>query len=338
MGVIHHSVKESEFYGLKIGRIDRVDDFNATELADEIYSGQYDLVKMKLSFRNKELFVKLGELPFFTEHYNYITLQRRQLKIDEELSVDSSLRFELYDGSQKSELRSTLEKILSENEDNVYYNSALLSCVISNGHLLKNSLDYYLEINHTVDSNLFMFLGKYGEQTVGVCSFRKTANGEAEGVIYGVIPEFRNQNLAISFLHHSLKTLAKNGVTFFNTEVLYSNAKSLYPHIHAGFKPAGLYLNLNIFPLLDKKIASFSVSSDNWTGGIVSWMADFYKTHFQVESVLCGISSLKGHIAKLEVNAQIDFVLCLMSPKYFLLRSEDVYIMGTFTAVDGGLL
>lgn len=259
MSIIKFSENESAYYGVKVGRTDRLQSVDLDNLETQINAEQYDIVKVKLDLKEKDLFEKLNRLPYFIENYSIITLQKRVLSANEELIVNDILEFELYDGTQTEELRNILEQILLN--DNIFYNTLLLDSVKPNSnHSVVDLLDYYLLINNSINSNDYMFIAKIEEKAIGLCSFRKTKNNEAEGILYGIIPEFRNKRLAEALLNFSLHTLANAGVETFNTEVLFQNKKSLYPHIKSGFKPAGLYLNAILYPMTRKSNLVFQTN------------------------------------------------------------------------------
>lgn len=260
MNMLYLSENESLASGLKIGRSGRQVNIDTRSLWADIEIQGFDWVKLKTELSDRAVFLNLDQLPCFIEPFNMIALQKAVPKFAA-LPLDCEISFEPYDGSQRDEVKQTLLDILSE-DTNLYYESDIYDALMPGAKQKTQSLEYYLSMNHQMDSDRFLFIGRNREQeAVGVCSFMKTSATEAEGVIYGVRPAFRSQNFASIFLQHSINTLAEAGVQTFFTEVQYYNFRSLYPHLKSGFKPAGLYVNLNLFPFLNSEIEHFNCRS-----------------------------------------------------------------------------
>jgi len=262
MSMLYLSENESQSIGLKIGRAGRRTNIETLALWKDIQSQQFDWVKLKTELSDRAVFSDLDQLPCFIEPFNIIALQKAVPQFAA-LPHDCEISFELYDGIQAPEVRNTLLDILSE-DTNLYYQSDIYDALMPKGAQTERSLEYYLSMNHQVHSDRFLFIGRNREgEAVGVCSFMKTSGAEAEGVIYGVRPAFRSQQYAGIFLQQSINTLAEAGIQAFFTEVQYYNFRSLYPHLKSGFKPAGLYANLNLFPFLSSGIEQFSCRGKN---------------------------------------------------------------------------
>jgi predicted acetyltransferase len=248
MTQLHYSAQESANTGLRIARCGRLKSISARDIWSEIETEAYDLVKIKAELSAPDIFSEIERFPCFSMPFNIIALQKKTPEFIP-FSAENELVFELYDGTQKEEVKEIISDIQGK-DTNLYYDSDIYQALISTDQQQSASMEYYLSMNNSLDASRYLFIGRNLEGVgVGICSFMQTNETDAEGVIYGVRPKFRSRQYAAIFLQQSLNTLAEAGTQNFFTEVQYYNFRSLYPHINQGFKPAGLYVNLNLFPL-----------------------------------------------------------------------------------------
>lgn len=298
MKMIKYSEHESKLYNLKIGRTDRIETLNNEQILSEINTCNYDMIKMKVSLEERTLFNKLNRLPFFYEHYNIITHQKRKIIPHEILEIDSNIEFELYKGELKEELKIALYEMLIN--DSVFYDSDLSGFIKNDSKYINNSIEYFLSLNHAINPSVYLFIGRLNNQIAGLCSFKRIENNEAEGIIYGIIPKYRDKKLAQSFLNFAIKSVSNEKFDFFNTEVLALTYKSLYPHIRSQFKPVGIYANLTLYPMLNiKNVISRSSISNLWEN-----VELFIKNNFKLKTF-----KVKNEIVEMKGNLMLFYSL-----------------------------
>jgi len=303
MSRLSFSKDESERIGLRIGRSGRQSDLHPKSLTEEIIKNKLDVVKIKVPLESDEVFSKLDELPYFWEPLNLITHQQH-LIIDGSRPIDPSLTFELYNGENPAELLQIVKRISGE-DTNLYYQSGLHELFFPDRVFWSSAHEYYLAMINNENPERFLFIGRDKEGApMGICSFQKIAGNQAEGVIYGVLPEHRGKNLAMSFLNKSINTLYKEGVSRFNTEVQYFNFRSLYPHIQMGFKPVGMYMNVEVFPML-----AYAKTEDvEIRGNLLQSIEDLLWRSYQQEYGIDPKLKLKKVRGDLEIMGQTDSV------------------------------
>jgi predicted acetyltransferase len=282
MTQLHYSAQESANTGLRIARCGRLKSISARDIWSEIETEAYDLVKIKAELSAPDIFSEIERFPCFSMPFNIIALQKKTPEFIP-FTAENELLFELYDGTQKEEVKEIISDIQGK-DTNLYYDSDIYQALISTDQQQSTSMEYYLSMNNSLDASRYLFIGRNLEGVgVGICSFMQTNETDAEGVIYGVRPKFRSRQYAAIFLQQSLNTLAEAGTQNFFTEVQYYNFRSLYPHINQGFKPAGLYVNLNLFPLQTHYLESFTCSGKHVKVAVADWLSQYLHTGLSTE-------------------------------------------------------
>lgn len=291
MEMIKYSEQESLLYGVNIGRTERIDVLNNSQLLQEVFDAKYDIVKIKLNLEDRKIYSKLNRLPFFYEHYNILTHQKRKLILNEDLEIDPRIQFELYDGSNEKELEAALFKMLIN--DTVFYDSELSSFIKNDSGYIKNAISYFLSLIHEKNPYVYLFIGKLNDEIAGICSFKRIENKDAEGVIYGIVPKYRDQKLAHSFLNYAIKILSQGDIDYLNTEVLAVTYQSLYPHIKSKFKQVGIFVNLTLYPMLNIENVVSKTNSIN----LFKSIEDFVNNYLNIKSFL-----LKSELMEIKGN------------------------------------
>jgi RimJ/RimL family protein N-acetyltransferase len=334
MKYLTHSLQESDAYQLHVARSGRLSDFDIKELCGEITENRYDLVKMKVELGTRNIYSKLNNLPYWYEPYNIIALQERHLSRTEVLPIDQDLVFELYTGEQEGLVREIIADYSSQ-DTNLYYQSDIFDALLDSNTRQSSSMDYYLSMNNRLDNNRYLFIGKNrGGEPIGICSFIATDDKNAEGVIFGIRPSFRNRKLAGSFLNHSINTLAARGIECFHTEVIYYNFRSLYPHIQAGFRPSGLYLNFILYPLLSHEVYPEKIKTKEIFSELSAYSTRIYKEKFKYSPDSIEIDTVKGNLLALIHNEELKICTLCVTTNFALLRvmtdSNMVYVKALF--------
>lgn len=242
---VYFSKKESEILGVKVGRLDFVEDINTNQLLKEIVNNEYDLLRLRLSASNRNILLTLNELNIPYNILNITTLYKNSIKdINFSLEYNPSLEFEEYTNSHKSILKNLIQKTFNDIPGTYYINPYL-------DHIIKGkeieAISEYLFTFTTPDKKAWLV--KYEDHFIGFASML-IFDEYTEGVLYGILPEYRSKNFFEDFLLFSLNYLRENNKKYVLSYVQFQNIQSNRAHLNVKcvyYKPI---LNIHINSLL----------------------------------------------------------------------------------------
>ncbi len=294
MNYLNYSSSESSICGLRIGRSVLIDRLDPAQLLDEIFALDLDVCKLKLNLEDPEVYDKLDKLHMPYEIYSVLARQTIDLT-SEHAAYTPALKFVLYTSELKPILTEALNKILPSNTG-VYYKSDLYNGLFPGDSDLNAFREYYYSFDNDVHTSRYLFLAYFEEVCVGFFCMEKHET-EMEVLMMGVIPEYRNRKFSHDISRFVHKSSAMLNCTKLSENSVLLNPRSINTTLKTGMTVSGAYLNVNIFPLLNKN--NFEVGSVNCTPSeIISKIKQFIREIPALQQKKIFIHTVKTNIDK----------------------------------------
>jgi ferritin-like protein len=255
---LYHSIKESEIFGIKIGRAERIYKLDCSLLKQEIREGAYDQVRLKVDASDKDLLRKLDALGVYYVIYNVIQHLRLEMS-DYNLKEISGCTFIPYTEEWKDKLKEMVYEVQA-NPTGINY-SSLFQPTSSEENEKKAAFEFIHSnsLDPTSDFRTILCKDDLTDEVVGYHFY--TIRDPAYVFLMGTIGKARNKGFAKKLHTHSFNLAKLAGCKWFESDVPIQNDASMNACMHAGFKPAGIFLNVILYPYLSLRTAGVNNSS-----------------------------------------------------------------------------
>jgi len=246
---IQHSEIESSVTGLRIGRSNAQEVCTET-LLPEIFNGQYDLCRLKISAEDEMASIKLARmgLPFFFSG----SIRRYDTPIDirpVDGYLNPTLQFVVYDGSQHQLLYSLLTDTWGSYPIG-YYRSPILDHLVDKEMELECVFRYYDKHNAKdgwPDSSIMLMIDQ--GDAVGFFALNKI-NGNLESHIGGILKRHQKRGYFYDMLTFIKNYCVDHGLPRFLFGARNENTKVQRIFEQAGFSSVGNDNVYHIAPML----------------------------------------------------------------------------------------
>ncbi|TVR76025.1 MAG: hypothetical protein EA412_14505 [Chitinophagaceae bacterium] len=248
---MRHSKLESDIFKFKIGREElTTDDFSQVQFEKEIYSGGFDVCRIKLYGGKKDLLESLKKLSYPYEIYTINYFNSLLIKDKPKIERDPlfSIR-EVSDAKSDIEFQEILEDVL-DNNDWVEYTSILSGNVMPLSLRKLLAKDYYSRF--TKDYNEHAFTGVLNKENKGIGLFMgEFKENTFHGSIFGLKKEYRSKGYAKYFYDFMCEICQYRGIDYFVDEVNIFNIPSQKSASSQKLVPERIYINVSVFPFYD---------------------------------------------------------------------------------------
>ncbi len=255
------SEHESKFYGLRVGRLDRVD-FEPESLVQSIFDLRLDLCKLKVDLSNPRAFDRLRNLGF---HYSYHSLLLRQV-IDLRKESDRNVRrpegfhFKEYARQDEGTLRAMVDEVLTNDVANLYYTDRLFDGIIDRIKFKEAVTHYQTTFDSSVDATKLGYLAFYEGRPIGFCTLQ-IAGRAGIGIFVGILPEHRGEQLFREFVRWEMLQSKLMGCDTFVCDTIAFNTRSLNTTFKEGLRIESGLMNVNIICLLSRSEHMFDLTA-----------------------------------------------------------------------------
>lgn len=293
MSLIFHSQHESNQFGLKIGRSGMLGQFNTVELREEILKEKYDVVRLRLLLDNQSLFKQLSDLKI--SYHLFKIMIRFSVNCQPNIKFNRpELSFQLYNGSQETDLRSVIKELIETPTEKGYFN-ILFDGFLNESQANKSSIEYYLQYfnNAIANSNIQCSMAYIGNECVGFIGY-DVQNEISEGVFYGVINKHRAKGYAHELITSARINSYHLGAKEFSADTIMYNIASISPQIKAGFLPTQTYANVILYSMLSASsivnTELYVVSINNLIDKMQSWLREQENENYVINEMLTAIN------------------------------------------------
>ena len=250
------SEKESEILNYKVGRVSLSSDIDFITLKKKILEQKIDICRLKVSLSDKAIFEKLKQLNWLYAPYSIIINQELELKNIDNKKLTHSLNFVEYKNTyEEKELLSKLVfKIFEKNDMNVYYKNDLYDLLIPKEKRFNALLNYVLEVGLKKGAKTYLAFNK--SEVIGF-SVIEFIGDTANASLAGILPDQRGKSFFTEFVRHQILMAKHFKCTRYLCNTIVFNFKSLQTTLKEGLTVKDVFLNVNIFPLLQTFDDSF---------------------------------------------------------------------------------
>jgi len=249
MPILKYSKQESRLLGVKFARSNRLDTIPVKSLIKEVVDGDFDFCRIKINAAEKNTLnaLNLAGIPYDI----YSVIVRNEIDVNaykQQLSF-SELHFELYDGSQIDELKNVMTLALAQPTATNFTNT-LFESVVSPKSLMEAACQFILSPSENFTSkHQRTWIVKEKNRSVGFVS-GEISRSQFEGILHGVIPEFRGRSLGKQIMSFIIQYCKDSGIRSFCNDVVFQNLPSLANIIRSNISPIKTYLNLTLNPMM----------------------------------------------------------------------------------------
>lgn len=309
MKYINFSQQESEMTNLRIGRTDVLYEFNAEQLIKEIFELRLDICRLKADISNPEIFNLLDQIYLPKFNHSFLIEQKIELnKIEKDLEVDIEIKE--YDSSKKEALLDIIQKIQNSDVFNVYYKSEIMEKLISNSLLNEIIADYQTTFDSKLNKNKNCFLAYKDENLIGFCTI-DTSNNFGEGILVGIIPEYRSLDLFKNFVRTQINYSKKMECESYICKTIAFNSRSLNTTLKQGMKISKVMLNINILSLFNYESETYDIhiKKDNVLTCIIDTLDYKRKKYIKEMKIDCDLYELDTLEIKLFKNLKLGILM-----------------------------
>jgi hypothetical protein len=249
MKYINYSEQESDLAQIRIGRTNVLESFEPNILLDEIFDLQLDLCRLKVDISNPNIYNLLDDINLPKSNHSFLIEQKIELnKIEKGFEVDIDIQE--YDSSKKEALLDVIKQIQNSDTFNIYYQNDIMEKLIPNTLLNEIIADYQTTFDNNINKNKNCFLAYKDEKIIGFCTI-DTSNNFGEGILVGIVPEYRSLDLFKNFVRTQINYSKKIGCESYICKTIAFNSRSLNTTLKQGMKINRIIMNVNIFPLIN---------------------------------------------------------------------------------------
>lgn len=301
MTYINYSEQESNKSNLRIGRTDILKTFNPESLIREIIDLKLDICRLKVDISNPEIFQLLEQINFPIANHSFLIEQKIDLEsIENDFNFDKDIEIIEYDLSKKNELLQIIKKIQDSDIFNIYYKNEIIEKLIPNNILNEVIAEYQTTFDSNIDKNKYCFLAYKDKTLIGFCTLGLN-DTFGEGILVGIIPEFRSNDLFKNLVKIQIKKSKELGRKYYMVKTIAFNSRSLNTTIKQGLKVNRTILNLNIMPLLNYKCNNLMILAN--AHNFLNILSEIIKNLFDVDTQIINYKTKK--IAKENSNYNI---------------------------------
>jgi hypothetical protein len=259
MKYINYSEQESDLAQIRIGRTNVLESFEPNILLDEMFDLRLDLCRLKVDISNPNIYNLLDDINLPKSNHSFLIEQKIELnKIEKGFEVDIDIQE--YDSSKKEALLDVIKQIQNSDTFNIYYQNDIMEKLIPNTILNEIIADYQTTFDNNINKNKNCFLAYKDEKIIGFCTI-DTSNNFGEGILVGIVPEYRSLDLFKNFVRTQINYSKKIGCESYICKTIAFNSRSLNTTLKQGMKINRIIMNVNIFPLINYEAKNIQVKS-----------------------------------------------------------------------------
>jgi hypothetical protein len=249
--LIQFSKTESEILNLKIGRCN-LDYFDENKLKQEIFTGSYDVCRVKVNAEDEYVVSRLEQLGF--PYYFSGSIRRYKTPIEQKHQTDlihPDMDFMEYSSTYENDLFQLLKDTWGDYPIG-YYRTPIINQFCNKDNEIQSVFQFYKENNlPSKNPNNSIMLMRHKGLFVGFFALNKVKN-HLESHIGGILKKHQKEGYFFDMLAYIKNYCLQNNLSHFVFGARNENAKVQKIFHAAGFIPVGSENVFHIVSLLNK--------------------------------------------------------------------------------------